>query len=148
LATSRILQQNAVLISRQHSSQIDLVTSAGLHDYLNQKMATAAVDVDYLSGYLHLPQDTLATALDAPTAELVRSVLEAVTVKAREHDVLVADKYRVDIELENAVRSSETRIEGLRASVEQGQKTVEEVRTKLKEEGYYASIIQSMSGVC
>lgn len=100
-------------------------------------MATAVLDVEYLSGYLNISQDNITAVLDAPTADLVRSVLDAVTTKAREHDVLAADKIRVDIELENAVRSSETRIEGLRTSVEKAQKTVEEVRTKLKEEGYY-----------
>jgi nucleoprotein TPR len=100
-------------------------------------MAAAIVDVDYLSAYLSVPQQTLASLIDSPTSELVRSVLEAITAKAREHDELAADKIRVDIELENAVRSSETRIDGLRASVEKAQKTVEEVRTKLKEEGTY-----------
>lgn len=98
-------------------------------------MATAVLDVDYLSAYLSVPQQTLETVVDNPTAELVRSVLEAVTAKAREHDELAADKLRVDIELENAVRSSETRIEGLRSSVEKAQKNVEELRTKLNEEG-------------
>lgn len=100
-------------------------------------MATAVLDVDYLSAYLSVPPETLISVIDTPTAELVRSVLEAVTAKAREHDELAADKLRVDIELENSVRSSETRIEGLRANVEKAQKTVEEVRTKLKEEGVY-----------
>lgn len=98
-------------------------------------MAAAVLDIDYLSQYLSVPQQTLSSVIDAPTAELVRSVLEAVTAKAREHDELCADKYRVDVELENAVRSSETRIEGLRSAVEKAQKTVEEVRTKLREEG-------------
>lgn len=98
-------------------------------------MATVALDVDYLAAYLSVPQQTLNTVVDAPTAELVRSVLEAVTTKAREHDEVVADKLRMDIELENAVRSSETRIEGLRSSVEKAQKNVEEARTKLNEEG-------------
>lgn len=98
-------------------------------------MAVAVLDIDYLSQYLSVPQQTLSSVIDAPTAELVRSVLEAVTAKAREHDELSADKYRVDVELENAVRSSETRIEGLRSSVEKAQKTVEEVRIKLQEEG-------------
>ncbi|RDL39653.1 Spectrin repeat-containing protein [Venustampulla echinocandica] len=97
-------------------------------------MATEVVDINYLSGYLSLPHDTLVSVLDAPTTELVRSVLYAVTAKAREHDTLAADKLRVDIELENAVRSSETRIDGLRTGLEKAQKTVEEVRTKLKEE--------------
>lgn len=101
----------------------------------------AAVDIHYLSGYLNVPQQTLTTVIDSPTAELVQSVLAAVAAKAREHDEVIADKLRVDIELENAVRSSETRIEGLRASVEKAQKTVEEVRTKLNEEGIYCLAI-------
>jgi nucleoprotein TPR len=100
-------------------------------------MAAAGLDVDLLSAYLSLPQQTLISVLDSPTTELVRSVLEAITAKAREHQELAADKLHVDIELENAVRSSETRIEGLRASLEKSQKTVEETRTKLKEEGKY-----------
>lgn len=98
-------------------------------------MAAAVLDVDYLSAYLSLPQQTLNSVLDSPTTDLVQSVLEAITAKAREHKELAADKLRADIELENAVRSSETRIEGLRASLEKSQKTVEDVRTKLKEEG-------------
>jgi len=93
-------------------------------------MATAVLDVDYLSAYLSVPQQTLETVVDNPTAELVRSVLEAVTAKAREHDELAADKLRVDIELENAVRSSETRIEGLRSSVEKAQKKCGRVENK------------------
>jgi len=98
-------------------------------------MAAAGLDVDYLSAYLSLPQQTLTSVLDSPTTDLVQSVLEAITAKAREYHELAADKLRADIELENAVRSSETRIEGLRASLEKSQKTVEVVRTKLKEEG-------------
>lgn len=106
-------------------------------------MATAVIDVDYLSGYLSIPQETLSNVIDTPTAELVQAVLQAVTAKAREHDELTADKLRIDIELENAVRSSETRVEGLRSQVEKAHKTVEEVRTKLKEEGNFKSgIIQ------
>ncbi|PBP27959.1 TPR/MLP1/MLP2-like protein [Diplocarpon rosae] len=97
-------------------------------------MATATMDIEYLSAYLSVPQPTLSSVIDSPTSELVRLILEAVSAKAREHDELAADKLRVDIELENSVRSSETRIESLRASVEKAQKTVEEVRTKLKEE--------------
>ncbi|CZT40788.1 related to nucleoprotein TPR [Rhynchosporium secalis] len=106
-------------------------------------MAAAMLDVDYLSAYLDIPHQTLTTTIDSPTAELVRSVLEAVTVKAREHDELQADKLRVDIELENSVRTSDTRIEGLRANVEKAQKTVEEVRTKLKEEENARSVLES-----
>ncbi len=103
-------------------------------------MAAAVLDISYLSAYLSVPQQTLESLLDAPTAELVQSVLYAVTTRAREHDELAADKLRVDIELENAVRSSETRIEGLRGGVEKGLKNVEELRNKLKEEGIAISM--------
>jgi nucleoprotein TPR len=101
-------------------------------------MAAAVADVDYLSAYLNVPQPTLSTLVDAPTAELVRVVLQAVQTKAHEHDELAADKLRLDIELENAVRSSETRVEGLRSTIEKSQHTVEELRVKLKEEGNYS----------
>jgi nucleoprotein TPR len=103
-------------------------------------MAVTVLDVEYLSAYLSVPNQTLTSVVDTPTAELVRSVLEAVTAKAREHNELLSDKLRVDIELENAVRSSETRIEGFRSTIEKSQKTVEEVRIKLKEEGKHDSI--------
>jgi len=102
-------------------------------------MATV-LDVDYLSAYLSVPQQTLNSIVDEPTAQLVRAVLDAVIIRAKEHDELAADKLRVDIELENAVRSSETRTEGLRSSLEKSQRTVEEVRIKLKEEGEILSI--------
>lgn len=100
-------------------------------------MATAVVDVEYLSAYLDVPQQSLTTVVDEPTAELVRSVLAAVATRAREHDELAAEKLRVDIELENAVRSAETRIDGLRLSVDKAQKNVEELRKEVNEEGMY-----------
>ncbi|KAH8600298.1 hypothetical protein B0O99DRAFT_668268 [Bisporella sp. PMI_857] len=87
-------------------------------------MATASIDVAY-------------------SRELVQSVLAAVTAKAKEHDELAADKLRVDIELENAVRSSETRIEGLRSTIEKSQRTVEDVRVQLKEAENTNSALQN-----
>ena len=111
-------------------------------------MATAVLDIDYLSTYLSVPQQTLTSLVDAPTAQLVQAVLAAFTTKAREHDELAADKLRVDIELENAVRSAETRIEGLRSSVEKAQKTVEELRTQLKEEGKTNQLLDPICHNC
>jgi nucleoprotein TPR len=61
-------------------------------------MATVT-DVDLLSVYLNVPQPTLTSAVDIPTAALIRFVLKAVEAKAHEHDELAADKLRVDIEL-------------------------------------------------
>ncbi len=98
-------------------------------------MATATWDIGYLSAYLAVPQTTLITLLDAPTVELVRAVLEAVAVKARENEELQADKLRLEIELENAVRNAETRSQGLKATVDKALNEVNELREKLNSEG-------------
>jgi nucleoprotein TPR len=98
-------------------------------------MATSVADVGYLSSYLNVPQPTLQTIIDAPTAELVKSLLEAITTKAHEHEELQSDKIRLEIELENAVRSSETRSQGLKGTVDKALKEVHELREKLNLEG-------------
>lgn len=98
-------------------------------------MAMAMVDTAYLSTYLDVPEPSLTTLIDAPTAELVASILNAVIVKAHQHEELRADKLRTDIELESVVRTAETRSQGFKATVDKALKDVEDIRGKLKEEG-------------
>lgn len=102
-----------------------------------------AVDVGHLSAYLQLPNDTLKGFIKSPNVELATSILKTVLAKAREYDELAADKLRVDIELENVVRNSETRVESLRENLEKAQKTVEELRAKLNEEEKTRSSLES-----
>ncbi|KAF2203357.1 hypothetical protein GQ43DRAFT_390192 [Delitschia confertaspora ATCC 74209] len=97
-------------------------------------MAAATVDVGYLVASYSLPESTLNTLLDAPTVDLVHSLLQQVEAKAREHDEVKAEKLRADVELENAVRSGETRARALKATVDKGLKDVEELRRQLNEE--------------
>lgn len=103
-------------------------------------MAAATVDVPYLSRFLSIPQPSLTASLEAPTVDLVASVLQAVAIKAREFDELKADKVRQEVELENAVRSGESRTRSLKASVEKGLKEVSELRAKLNEQGAHACL--------
>ena len=63
------------------------------------------------------------------------TLLQAVAAKAHEFDTLYAEKLQTDIELENAVRSSESRSQTSKATAEKALKDVEEARRKLKEEG-------------
>ena len=98
-------------------------------------MAAAAWDPGYLSAYLGLPRPTIDTIIDAPTAELVRALLDAVAVKAREYEELQADKLHLEVELENAVRNAETRSQGLKATVDKALKDVNDLREKLTIEG-------------
>lgn len=109
-------------------------------------MAAATVDPVYLSNYLELPLATINTVLDLPTAELVNSVLLAVTVKAREHETLLAEKVEkehADIELEGRIRNAESRAEGLKSTVDKALKDVEELRQQLKTEENTRSALET-----
>lgn len=98
-------------------------------------MATATVDIGFLSGYLNLPQPSLTEVIDSPTVELVNAVLLAVSTKAREHQELEADKHQVDTELEAAILGSETRTKDLQQIADKALKEANELREKLAAEG-------------
>lgn len=100
-------------------------------------MAVATVELPYLSSHYSIPESTLSTLTQAPTVELVNQVLESITKKAHENDELKSDKLRLEVELENAVRSSDSKIKVLKNSVEKGHAEVEESRKKLHESGIY-----------
>lgn len=102
---------------------------------ITDKMAAAAVDLGYLSTHLGVPETTLSTVTTNPSVDLVNSVLEAVIAKAREYDTLYSEKLQVDIELENAVRSTEARCQSFKATADKALKDVEEIRQKLQDEG-------------
>ncbi|KAL1871627.1 Protein mlp1 [Diaporthe australafricana] len=96
--------------------------------------AEVAVDFGYLSTHLGVPENTLETAAAQPTADLVRAVLQAVAAKAHEFDNLYAEKLHVDIELENAVRSADSRCQSFKATADKALKDAEELRKKLQQE--------------
>ena len=93
----------------------------------------AAVDVPYLATAFELPEDEIQTLLDAPTVELVNQFLASVSAKAQEYDEIKAEKLRVDVELENTVRTSETKVKAQKATVTKHAKEIEELRIKLKD---------------
>ncbi len=97
----------------------------------------AAVDVGLLSRHLGLTEDAITVVANNPTAALVEAVLEAVTAKAREYDVFVAQKLDVDVTLETTVRNSEARSLASKSTADKALKDVEDLRRKLQEEGMY-----------
>ncbi|KAJ5206293.1 hypothetical protein N7491_003088 [Penicillium cf. griseofulvum] len=96
-------------------------------------MAEAAIQLPYLSSHYALPESTLTTLQQAPTVELVNQLLESINKKAHESDELKSDKLRLEVELENAVRSNESKVKVLKATVEKGHAEVEDLRKKLHE---------------
>lgn len=98
-------------------------------------MAATQIDTGYIAGHLGLDQSVVTSLVTEPTVDLVATLLLAIAAKAHEFDTLYADKLQTDIELENAVRSSENRSQASKGTAEKALKDVEEARQKLKEEG-------------
>lgn len=98
-------------------------------------MATAVVDVPLVSAFCSIPQTTINNLRDAPTRELVDSLLAQVAAKAREFEDVKAEKLRLEVELENAVRGGETKARALKSSVDKALKEAADLRAKLKAEG-------------
>ena len=73
-------------------------------------MAAAELDVPQLSSFCTLSPSSITTLLDAPTAELVRSLLQNISTKAREFKELESEKLKAGVEIENAVRGQESKI--------------------------------------
>jgi hypothetical protein len=95
-------------------------------------MAAAEVDLAYLSSHAGVPEADLDTAVSAPTADLVASVLGAIVTKLRD---LEQDKFQLGVELEAAFRGAESRCEQFKGTSDKALKEVEELRQKLQNEG-------------
>lgn len=93
------------------------------------------MELPYLATHYAIPEATLTTLTQAPTADLVNQLLESITKKAHAFDELKSDKLRLEVELENAVRSSESKIKVLKGTVEKGHSEIEDLRKKLQESG-------------
>ena len=98
-------------------------------------MAVVQLDVARLSSFCSLPQPTIDTLLDAPTADLVRTLLENLSLRIYEHNELASEKLKLGVELENAVRGGETKSRALKGSLDKGLKEATELRQKLQAEG-------------
>ena len=98
-------------------------------------MAVAEIDVSQLSSFCSVPQQSIDTLLDAPTAGLVRTLLENISVKVQEHNELASEKLKLSVELENAVRGGETKSRVLKGSIDKGLKETTDLRQRLQAEG-------------
>ena len=98
-------------------------------------MAVAGVDVPQLASFCSVPETSIHSILDQPTAELVRSLLDGVSARIQEHNELKSEKVRVDVELENAVRGADSKSRALRHSLEKAQLESADVKRKLQIEG-------------
>jgi nucleoprotein TPR len=99
--------------------------------------AAATIDAGYIAASYSLPEPTITSLLDTPTAEQVRLLLQKIEEKAREFEDAQAQKLRSDVELETAVRNGNARTKQLKDSVDKRLKEIEELRRNLAAEGMY-----------
>jgi nucleoprotein TPR len=95
----------------------------------------AGVDVRAVATFASLPETIISTILEEPTVELVRSLLHNISVRAQEHDQLKSQKFRLEVELETAVRTGESKVKALKVSVERGLAEITRIRTELQHSG-------------
>lgn len=98
-------------------------------------MAAMELDVPRLASFCSLPESSLTTALDAPTVELVKTLLENISAKAREFDETRSQQLKLTVELENAVRGGDAKHRVLKSSLEKAQRDAGDLRKNVQEEG-------------
>ena len=98
-------------------------------------MATPELDIPQLSTFCSIPQASVNTLLDAPTAELVQSVLRNISARAKEYNELKSEKLRSSVELEAAVRGQETKNRALKTQLEKSHHEVGELQHKIQGQG-------------
>ncbi|KAL8980822.1 MAG: hypothetical protein Q9205_004202 [Flavoplaca limonia] len=97
-------------------------------------MAAVELDIPRLSAFCAVPRASLDSLLDSPTTDLVRTFLASLSPRIHEYDTIKAEKIKLNVELENAVRGGESKSRVLKNSIDKGVKEAAELRRKLQEE--------------
>ena len=98
-------------------------------------MASAEIELPSLASFVSVPESSLNDLLENPTTELVQSVLGKVAARAHELEELQSNKIRLEVELENAVRTGESKARQLKTTVDKSLKDVSQLRQQLQAEG-------------
>lgn len=98
-------------------------------------MAATIIDPTFIASYSGWTQPRVLSLIETPSPDLVTSFLESIISRAQEHERLKADRLRLDVELENAVRGGEAKARVLKATNEKTQQEVDSLRSQLNDQG-------------
>ncbi len=93
------------------------------------------MDVGTISSFASVPNTTVSTLLENPTVELVRSLLQGITTRIQEHEQLKTQKFKVEVEHEASVRTSESKTKVLKSSVDKALAESSRLRIELQNSG-------------
>lgn len=94
-----------------------------------------AVDVSAIASFASVPTPTVSTLLENPTVELVTSLLQGIATKIQEHEQVKARNFRLEVELETSVRTSESKTKVLKTSVDKALAESSKLRVDLQISG-------------
>lgn len=95
----------------------------------------ADVDTRAVASFISIPENTIHTLLDNPTIELVKSLLQAIATKATEYEQYKVQNLRLEVELEQSVRTRESKTKVLRNSAEKALAEASRLRVDLQNSG-------------
>ena len=98
-------------------------------------MALADLDISQLSSFCALPQSSIQDLLDAPTAKLVQSLLRNISTRAQEFKGLESDRLRSSVEIENTIRTHESKNRTLKSQLDKANSEVTTLRQKWQTAG-------------
>ena len=98
-------------------------------------MAVAELDLPQLSSFCSVPQASLNTLIDAPTADLVQQLLGKILDKANDFRGLQSENLRLSVESEAAVRGHESKTKVLKSQLEKSHKELATFQQKLQDQG-------------
>ncbi|KAI9829462.1 MAG: hypothetical protein M1826_005644 [Phylliscum demangeonii] len=97
-------------------------------------MAAVMDDVAFLSTYMSLPQDIVAKVIEEPTKDFIHLLVQAIALKTNDCERVKAINARLEVELENSVRTSDSRIRTLKGSLTQALKELGVLRERLSQD--------------
>ena len=97
----------------------------------------AEVDVRTLSSFSSTPENIITTLLQQPTVELLASFLKNITSRAKEFEQTKSQKLRLEVELEQSVRTRESKVKLFKTSAEKAAEETSKLRADLQQTGVW-----------
>ena len=106
-------------------------------------VAAVELNLPQLSSFTSLPESTFGNLISNPTSELVKTLLTQITSKALEYETVKSENVKLGVELENAVRTGDTKSRLLKGSVDKGLKEIANLKQNLQVEGRLSCHVNS-----
>ena len=100
------------------------------------------VDIQTLSAFSSVPQAEISTLLNQPSIDLVTSFLRSISERAKDCEQVKSQKLRLEVELEQSVRTRESKVKLFKNSAEKALAEASKLRADLQASGSLTSPIE------